>query len=519
MSGPGSADTARWRDQLVDLGFSDDGELLRGPVQWTHPDLGAVVAKVEMDIDDAFPFAAPHVRLVAPGAPLEVTFHVDRPQAHDAGNLCLWEEDWAVDQAPWRDPAQLLKRIAGWLESTAAGWPDDNAGDLERYLERQDGLVLYDAAEIAGLTGVAVRSTPGPITSVTVVTAKTRRIGDRRERGRLNRKDRRLTWIDDLGAIPHPVRNWADIRAALGAATADLERGIAFGVINRLLLRYTRGVTPSVLVVNVRRVAGDIEVKASESADTSLVTRQMRAGIQAPELAAIKIAVVGCGAVGSFATDLLYRSGFRNITLRDHERLRPGNVVRHLAGHDMVGQMKVHAVRECLKYTDADVNAVETDTRRLLTLTDAVALLRDHHVVLDATGNARASSLLSTAAATIGPGSGHTVISACLQREGAVARIDRFPQRNNESYLPALPLLDERDQPREKGCGSPVSRTPPASVMRAAELACRFVIDEATRTSSLPASFADVIHAQPEAPYDRVGLVSSDDDHPIAQAS
>jgi hypothetical protein len=89
-------------------------------------------------------------------------------------------------------------------------------------------------------------------------------------------------------------------------------------------------------------------------------------------------------------------------------------------------------------------------------------------------------------------------------------RVDRMPLRHGETHLPALPLLDDSTHLRERGCGSPVSPTPPGAVIAAAELAHRVVLDEATRTCALPASIADVRCPQPEPPYDRVGVVTAD---------
>lgn len=40
----------------------------------------------------------------------------------------------------------------------------------------------------------------------------------------------------------------------------------------------------------------------------------------------------------------------------------------------------------------------------------------------------------------------------------------------------------------EHGCGDPVSLTPPASVVAAAQLACRVTIDELTRDCAMPAT-------------------------------
>jgi hypothetical protein len=59
----------------------------------------------------------------------------------------------------------------------------------------------------------------------------------------------------------------------------------------------------------------------------------------------------------------------------------------------------------------------------------------------------------------------------------------------------------------EHGCDDPVSLTPPASVVAAAQLACRVTIDELTRDCTMPATLLDVIEPQ-EAPYDVRGIKS-----------
>ena len=510
-----SEDTDLWREKLIALGFSDDGERLRGPVLWEDPANGAVTAHAQITPGETFPFAPPQVVILDPGTPVEFTFHIESD-----GSLCLWESsDWPVDQAPWRNPPELLRHIAGWLENTASGWAGDDVCDLERYLtQNPDTLILYDAVGLR--PGRAVRTAPGPTPTTTVVTTDQRRVNDilGDPRGRRHRKpghkDKRLAWIADIGAVGRPLRSWTDVAAALDDPAAEVGRMISLGIVDLLLLRYSRGGTDSVLALKVRRTAEGIQVTACESADTSPATRSIRAGPAAPHLAEAKVAVVGCGAVGSFAADLLFRSGVRQMTLRDGERLRPGNVVRHLAGTGHVGQAKVDAVHDCMARVDLDTGAVKAQFWSLRRLDDALTLVRDHDVVLDATGNARASSLLATAAQIAGPGLGHAVVSACVQRDGDVLRADRLPLRGAERYLPALPLLDDSAHAWERGCGSPVSPAPPGAVIAAAELACRMVINEATRASSLPATIAEVRRAQPEPPFDKVGRITSGDEIP-----
>lgn len=493
----------RWREDLVRLGFSDDGDRLRGPVSWSGSGGRPATARVQITPTEVFPFAPPQVLILDAGAPLELSFHVDAD-----GVPCLWEDEWSVDDAPWRDPQQLLARIGDWMEETAAGWPGDDSCDLERYLDQDHtAFVLYDATELVFDT--PVRTIAGPTPGSMTISAERRRLRNLGT-GRRHRKDNRLAWVADIGAVTSPVRTWEDVAAALGRRAAEIARLVGFGVVTLLLLRYNHGGAPGALALRVRQTSAGIELVACESADTSAATRGLRAGPGASRLADVRIAVVGCGAIGSFAADLLFRCGVRQLTLIDGERLRPGNLVRHLAGVEHLGRYKTHAVRACLSRVDPDVSRVRTGGP-LLDLEDALNLVRGHQVVLDATGSGRTSSLLATAAEQVGRGSGHTVVSACVQRDGGVLRVDRMPLRSSESHLPALPARGNTSELRERGCGSPISPTPPTAVVAAAELAVRVVLDEATRECQLPASLVDVRSPQPEPPYHRIGPVTAAD--------
>lgn len=495
------AATDQWRDDLVRRGFSDDGEHLRGPVLWRVPGGDLVRARVQITPTEVFPFAPPEVLILDPGAPLETSFHVDGD-----GVPCLWEDEWAVDEAPWRDPRQLIDRIADWMQQTAANWPGDDSCDLERYLEQDlTAFVLYDATTL--VFDVPVRTIAGHTPGSMTVTAERRRTGDL-GRGRRHRKDHRLAWVADIGSVTRPIRTWSDVAAALGPTSTEVARLVAFGVVTLLLLRYTHGGASGALALRVQQTPTGITLVACESADTSAATRRLRAGPQASLLTDARIAVVGCGAIGSFAADLLFRSGVRRLTLLDGERLRPGNLVRHLAGIEHVGQHKAVAVRARLASVDPNVGEIRAQGP-LITMVDALELLRDHQVVLDATGSARASSLLATAAELIGVETGHAVVSACVQRDGEILRVDRMPLRCGETHLTALPAKHDTGGLREHGCGSPVSPTPASAVIAAAGLAVRVVLDVATAERSLPATIAEVRSPQPEQPYDRIGPISS----------
>ncbi|MFD1147883.1 ThiF family adenylyltransferase [Saccharothrix hoggarensis] len=507
MSSPFAAAADQWRERLVALGFTDDGDHLCGPVRWHHSTTDQIhIARVVIRHGPTFPFLPPKVILLDAGGPFETTFH-----ANADGSLCLWTDDWAVDQAPWLRPDVLLDRIGGWLCKSAAGWPGDDDCDLERYLEREHidrRLVLYDVSAL--IPDRAVRTGPGPNPHTIVITNERRRVGDLDTGRRQRRRDRNLAWVADLGCMTSPLRSWDDVAVALGPRVAEVGRLIAVGAITHILFLYVRGTRQGVLVTRVRKSSNAIRVTACESADSSAATCMLRAGSAAPELLTTRIAIVGCGAIGSFAADTLFRAGARRLTLVDGERLRPGNVVRHLAGNRYVGWPKTEAVRACLVAVDADVTGIHVPRGPLVDLEEAEALVRDHQVVLDATGSGYASSLLATAADSIGRATGHAVVSACVQRDGDVLRVDRMPLRSGEKYLPALPRLDSSIRLQERGCGSTVSPTPPGAVLAAAELAHQVVVDAALLTCALPASMAVVRRPQPEPLYNRMGTVTSD---------
>ena len=75
----------------------------------------------------------------------------------------------------------------------------------------------------------------------------------------------------------------------------------------------------------------------------------------------------------------------------DAERLRPGNVVRHLGGTNNVGEYKVLAVKKRLADTGFQTDHVSARIESVTRLTDAIDIVKTQNVVLDATANARAT--------------------------------------------------------------------------------------------------------------------------------
>jgi hypothetical protein len=512
ITGGGALDSevAQWRAGLGARRFSDDGRTLRGHLEWTGP-AGSATALIELEPDQSFPFAPPVVRVLDAGADVELTFHLNRPTDADVlGGLCLWEDAFPVEDAPWLEVDTLLDRIGDWLTRTANGWPDDDVCDLERYLPPNPKMVLYDSETLKDLQDecVWVRDKTKPVVTVT-----TDRRLLRRSRGRRvpAHQDRKLCWIGDLGDVRRPIRSWPDLRAALGADGPEIDRLIRSGIVRFLLLQYRRGSNAAVLALVIQPVPGTtrLEVTAAEAADTSQTSRTLRGSAVHPAVGERSVAIVGVGAIGSHLADLLFRSGVRKLTLIDHERLRPGNLIRHLADDRSIGRYKVHAVREHLTLRGLDASGIRTSTRRVDTSGDATRLLQTHDLVIDATASARTTSLLTWHAQATGA----ALVTVCLQRQGALARVDRYPLRAGETPLSAPPADPNAPILREPGCDQAISPTPPAAVLCAAELATRAVLDQLQDVPALPCTLIEVRDPQADHPYTRVGLLTAETPH------
>ncbi|NJC13053.1 molybdopterin/thiamine biosynthesis adenylyltransferase [Micromonospora profundi] len=519
--------TGTWAQELTDErdtfrrglaahGFNGDRDTLIGPLRWRSSSTqGAKTATIEVALTDAFPFGPPQVRILDAGMPLELTFHREFD-----GSLCLWSSNVPVDNAPWRSPSQLLLRVAAWLRQTDACWPNDTDCDLERYLPSDPRLLLYDRDRLATVKGCVRTQATANGLRVTIsdepqrppsrpVPRKRRRAQDRGGGGpKIGRRHRGLAWIADVGQLDRPVQDGSSLCQALGADARHLIWLISVGVIEFVVLRYRRHGADGVLALAVRPAPSQtppIEVRSCEGADTSLTTRMLRAGPAATKLADRRVAVVGTGAIGSFVADLLFRHGIRQLTMLDPQLLLPGNLVRHLAGESLVGFPKVHAVKARLAALGFDTTSVDGTVDRLATPQQAMKLLRDHHLVVDATADARATALFTRASSCIAT----PVLSVCLQREGAIARVDRFPLRGAERHLEAVLANPQPGETHEHGCDAPVSPTPPSAVVAASELVCRAAIDELTYDCKMPATLIEVYEPQ-EAPFDVRGLMTSE---------
>lgn len=480
---------------------------------------GRTVSKqFRVRIPTTFPFAWPRVSTLTP--PSALTWHLD-----PGGELCLFRATDNPDR-PWDTVDGLFERVSYWHAQAAKGWPDDPGDpDLDRYFKHHTAnLVTYDSEEHP--TGLLV--------GLDVHGSDWRHLTESHENRKHRRRDTNLWWYGvDVGVLDKPIWNWSTLLKALPEELAGEVEDLGMNGDGVLLVHYQRqspDVTRSAaiaLFVKVQKATpakhqgrvtmaptlptnAEPTIATLQLADDSPKARWYRAGSEANTVNTKHVAVLGCGAVGSFTADLLARSGIGRLTLVDGDRLVPGNCVRHLADRAHVPKPKVDAVRDIL--VEHDLLAAENITAiaEHLDAETATRLLVDADLVIDATANATVSSLLRDLADHMGR---VNFLKVGLHREGGIVRVDRYGQhtRLDEARPPFITALDGTGPTyREAGCGDPVSTTPPAAVLHAAATATRFAVDylQPSNRRRLPDSQVEVLIPQPDEPWEAVGATT-----------
>lgn len=107
-----------------------------------------------------------------------------------------------------------------------------------------------------------------------------------------------------------------------------------------------------------------------------------------------KILIIGCGAIGSILTELLYKSGITRLTLCDKDVFMPHNIYRHnLDCRDFLQNKANREVRHLKSLYDGnDLSSIEED---------AVEYFSDHglkgyDVLIDATASTRVSHFINS---------------------------------------------------------------------------------------------------------------------------
>ncbi|WP_448003033.1 ThiF family adenylyltransferase [Agromyces bauzanensis] len=446
-----------FEEGLIRAGFVEGDAGWEGPVP--H---GAGTTPVLISLPARFPFRPPRAAPVDQDA-VPWSWHRELD-----GALCLVAED-DHEGMWWTDAAAYLEHVAAWFEQADAGWQDDRPDlDLDRYFQASDDDRLYLYDDLAPYRNSFVRFRPSKNDTMRIAR------GTRPTKPSKHNKDR-FGYVADLGDVDVPPRTWDDVSARIDPGV-DVDRKIRQHAISVLVLLYRRGAHDGAIALEVwPTTTGGIAVRRLRSGADTEAARSARAGLLAPQLRAYRVAVVGAGALGSFITDMLVRSGIRHVTLVDDDVVMPGNLVRHLVGPETVGMAKADAVKQYLvDHHDIRATDVNVLDQSVTSGADAFELLREHELVVNATADFATTALLRTAAESLET----HVLSAALQNNGTTYRIDVLPPLDDAVPLPPSTIDDDGEPASlfEAGCGSPISPTPPHAVIEAAAATVRHAI-------------------------------------------
>lgn len=471
-----------FEEGLIRAGFVESDSGWSGPIPHSGRSTDVLIT-----LGPGFPFKPPKVVPVDPDS-VPWSWHRELD-----GALCLVAPD-DHEGLWWTETNAFLEHVAAWLEQSVAGWPDDRPDlDLERYFypSADTRLFLYD--DLPQYRNSFVRFRPS--------INRTMRIGHGTQPAKTSKHSQdRFGYVADLGVVDVPPRSWQDISTRINP-DVDLDRKIRQHRVAVMVLIYQRGTHAGAVALEVwPSKDGGIEVSRLRSGADTPVARSARAGLQSAELHGYRVAVVGAGALGSFVSDLLVRCGVRQLTLIDPDVIMPGNLVRHLAGPEMVGLPKVEAVKQHLvRRNQIPSSSITTINQALASNIEAVDLLRHHDLVVNATADFATSALLHVTAESMEM----HVLSAALQNNGATYRIDVLPPLAGASMLPPSTIENSTlgEALFEAGCGSPISLAPPHAVAEAAAATVRHAIGLLVSQPLHPAGEVKILQIASEASH------------------
>jgi molybdopterin/thiamine biosynthesis adenylyltransferase len=497
--------------QLTDLGFvqvDTNPETWRGSIPVPDPSGGTKPMSHLIELPEGFPFWPPKVRPET--LPDEPHWHMEFD-----GTLCLFTSSaWPAQS--WVEVDALLEKVAGWYEQDLAGWTDDSGIlDLERYFEGTTGeaLIAYDDLDslINNRLNVKDEGKAGAKFVYKKRNLLTTSAGLQRKDRNQDNKGRPWAAGVDLGVLDTPVNDWSSL---IGRLEPDIVREL-----RRLARSHSRGIliakyarsghedaSVGALALHVPRIDGSsVPRLVALQSENRVAAKANRQGEDYQLLAGARVAIIGCGAVGSFLAEQLARSGVGHLTLFDGDRLRHGNCIRHLADPRFLNLHKPEAVREVIVERGLmDSNHIHLRNEHLES-NDGELMFETHDLVVDATADPRVFSLFEH----LGEHLGKRWISVALHRTGNVARVDRLGA-GTLRWEERVPGVEEQEEVGivEAGCGELVSPTPPTSVVAAASLACRVVIDTLRPHTRrvLPDSLVETLLPHHADSYEKLGV-------------
>ena len=496
-----------FRADLVGAGFepvSDtDRRMWRGPI---HPAFDGLTDTRTMEIvfDPGWPYRPPRVFVQG----------LNTNHSTLDGFACLWRDGDLSGE--WETVDGLFSRIEDWCKRAKNGWQDDDL-PFDAYLNfkhKWPVMATFDFESLRTSIG-SWGDMNGVFTNPTLLSLRLGpATGPRELRG---------LWLRVGHLQAPPPRNLSELpqhlkrsqRKGLGKALSrrrETRGPQETGGVDIILFAWQRRERTDLLVMACEGVGDKVEAAALVAEPNDDRTLRLRAGPDAEILKGRRAVLFGAGALGGHVAVTLAESGIDSLRIVDSDLLSPGNVVRHVAGHDQVGGPKVNAVEAAIRnhaaWTKVESMAPPANPYGSR---EIAQLVQDADVVIDATGN----DAFVHPVARVSTELGKPLVSGALFRGGFIGRVQRKALDtdtpiNNRPESPDYPIIPPGDSGADLaepdlGCSAPVNNAPPASVLACGSLIAQAAIDVLTERFELEDEVIDVYRTLPEAPFDRVG--------------
>lgn len=494
---------------LVGAGFEPEPgtarRIWRGPIHRSFAGLTEATS-MRVYLRDGWPFVSPV--LFVDGLS---TNHLT-----EWGFVCLWHT--GDGSGAWITVDGFFSRIDEWCMEATSGW---NAQGLAQdawlnFTNKHPTVATFDLdrleiGEAGGWGSCHARVTfPWHIE----LEPGAKRVAD----------DLEGIWFQ-VGQRELPPRNLAETRQLLNRPQRrglDRELGkrrsekalLPSGGVDLVLFCWNRGDIRYLLVLGIEGAGDDMTGKALQHGPNDELSLLLRAGPDAVQLREKSAAVFGLGALGGYTSLVLAECGLGRLRLVDSDEILPGNVVRHVIGHQGVGIPKAAAMEIQIKdhapWTEVDAVLERPNSRARL-----AGLVADVDIIVDTTGSEAATQALAATALA----AGKPLVSGALYRGGAVARVQRqgtgrdvpLAERSGSSSHRMIPPGDDEVEMVEPavGCSAPINNAPPTSVLACAALTAQAVVDALMGRCALSDETTAVYKVLPgEPPFDALGRVA-----------
>lgn len=494
------ASLERFQTELIEAGFEPrPGSLLvwDGPIADSLKEL-TDASTMRVVFVDGWPFRNPKLHVAG----------LDEWHLSASGEVCLWAPGAASGE--WLTVQGFMRRVDEWVERAKKGFrPEDFA--LDAHLSF--GKTRAGAIATLDLGSLRPSSKEGGIGHISATWNEHRPVLEIVP-GRKGSIEGRSYHVRDVRA---PPRSLEAVHALLAPNQRNnFERrfnAIAkHGRSHVFVISWDRELGREALVLLAEKQDDwVVAAEAIEAVPTDPEFLKLRAGPDVDTLASKRITIFGLGAVGSNLALRLAEAGVGTLLLVDGARLRPGDIVRHVAGSWQVGDTKVEAVRLLARASAPWTRVLVVEESPWGP--DQVAQLLEHaDLVVDATGFTAFANQLSVICAERST----PLVSAALYRGGAIARVRRqaFPSDtaiSDRTHGDRYPVIPPGQEPLvfEPGCSAPVNNASPIAVASLAALVAGIAVDSLAGGNLYGDETIDVYRPLADAPFDKLGRLAT----------